>query len=121
MEMCLNHVGFSQEAIISVYVDGSMYVSVQNCDGACVHLDQGIDVDVIQCVSELRPELNYCNFIMEKVIKFKLVKKRKVGMKRVMADVVRRKVVLMLRIVLIKFLQVCVLQWRVTYLGERRS
>ena len=47
MEMCLNHVGFSQEAILSVYEDGSMYVPVQNCDSACVHLDQGIDGDVI--------------------------------------------------------------------------
>ena len=57
---------YSHEAIISVYEDGSMYVPVQNCDGACVHLDQGIDVGVTRCVSALGPELNYCNFIMEK-------------------------------------------------------
>ena len=77
-------------------------------------MDQGIDVGVIRCVSALGPDLNYCNFIMEKGDKIEVGEEKTGGNEDSEADVVRRKVVLMLRIVLIKFLQVCVPQWRVT-------
>lgn len=49
----------SHESLVTVQKNGCVLVPVQNPDGATVQLDKGLDVGVVQCVSEFCDVVSY--------------------------------------------------------------